>query len=402
MNFLMVTVKEHVGDMTGSVILFRLHEMTIHPGAVLSLLVAFQLSFMALYLIAHKKGNRRNNVLLAFLFLMFAINLLDFSARVSGFIFPIPLLHLLDDCFLLLFGPVLYFYTQAVAYRDFSFKRLDIWHLVPYITCTGYLLFQFLLLDSDTQSEVAKNIIAPNLPVWITVVVLLMYLHISCYLWFAWRTIKIYQSVIKDNFSTVDEINLDWLSFMIKTFSVITIAAVINNIMPMFGNTSFLYSSMVVLLMISFYFINRVIVKALNQPTLFSGIAKEETVKYALSNLGLVEIDHYKSQLAKLMETDRLYLKAELKSKDLAEQLGISTKMLSQVINQGFNQNFFDFVNMYRCNEVKRVLQGADKKITVAEAMYKSGFNSKSSFNKEFKKLTGQTPNEFKRSLTPP
>ena len=57
-----------------------------------------------------------------------------------------------------------------------------------------------------------------------------------------------------------------------------------------------------------------------------------------------------------------------------------------------------DFVNTYRCEEVKQILQGPDKKITIIEAMYQSGFNSKSSFNKEFKKLTGQTPSEFKKS----
>jgi AraC-like DNA-binding protein len=69
------------------------------------------------------------------------------------------------------------------------------------------------------------------------------------------------------------------------------------------------------------------------------------------------------------------------------------------VINQGFNQNFFDYINTYRCEQVKRLLKGPDKGFTVTEAMYQSGFNSKSSFNKEFKKLTGQTPKEFRRSL---
>ena len=187
---------------------------------------------------------------------------------------------------------------------------------------------------------------------------------------------------------------------MIRAFSGITIVAMIHNMMPVFGSIFYLYSSVMVLLIVSFYFINLVLVKALNQPAIFSGIAQEETEKYAMSNLGSEEIENYKNQLTKLMHANLPYLNADLKSKDLAEKLGVSPKVLSQVINQSFNQNFFDFINTFRCEEVKSVLQGPDKKITIIEAMYQSGFNSKSSFNKEFKKLTGQTPSEFKKSLS--
>ena len=380
-------------------IFLDLHAMT-YLGALLSFLVAFQLFFVALYLFTHKKGNKRNNRLLALIFLMFAINLMDFTARLSGIIFPIPLLHLLDDCFFFLYGPVFYFYTQGVVYHDFAFKKSDAWNLAPYISVTSYLIFNILFIDQETQSEVAKNIISADFPAWVFAASLVIYLHLLCYLWFSWRTIKTYKTVIKDKFSSIDDINLDWLSFMIRTFSGITIVSMINNIIPVFGSIFFLYFSAAILLIFSFYFINHVLVKALNQPAIFSGIAKEETEKYAMSNLGSEEIEQYKNQLTNLMQANLPYLNADLKSKDLAEKLGISPKVLSQVINQRFNQNFFDFVNTYRCEEVKRVLQGPDKKITIIEAMYQSGFNSKSSFNKEFKKLTGQTPSEFKKSLS--
>ena len=373
--------------------------MTYNIGAVLSFLVAFQLFFMALYLFTHKKGNKRNNRLLALVFLMFAINLVDFTVRISGFIFPIPMLHLLDDAFFFLYGPVLYFYTQGVVYHDFAFKKSDAWNLAPYIIVTSYFTYSIFFTDLDTQTEVFGKIASADFPAWMSVIGVVIFLHIMCYLWFSWRTIKIYQSVIKDKFSSIDEINLDWLSFMIRSFSGITIVALIHNMIPVLGSIFFQYSSVIVLLVVSFYFINLVLVKALNQPAIFSGIAKEETEKYAMSNLTSEEIETYKNQLTRLMHADRPYLNADLKSKDLAEKLDISPKVLSQVINQSFSQNFFDFVNNYRCEEVKRVLQGPDKKITIIEAMYQSGFNSKSSFNKEFKKLTGQTPSQFKKSL---
>ncbi len=373
--------------------------MSLNLGALLSLLVAFQLFFVALYLFAHGKGNKRNNSLLGVLFLLFAISWTDFTVRVMGVMLPLPLLHLLDDGFFFLYGPVLYFYVQGVVYRDFAFKKRHIIHLLPYLLYTSYLTYHVFLLDAATQSEIAQKVDTMGLPAWIYVVGILPYLHIVAYLWFSRHTILQYQTVIREKFSSVDSINLEWLSFMVKAFAAITVFALVHNVVPVFGDVFSHYSSLILLLIISFLFVNRVLVKALNQPAIFSGIAQEETEKYASSNLKEEALEEHKTQIEELLRGERLYLQPDLTSQDLAEQLDISTKTLSQVINQGFGKSFFDLVNTYRCEEVQRLLQGPDEKITIIEAMYQSGFNSKSSFNKEFKKLTGQTPSEFKKSV---
>ncbi|MFY0689608.1 MAG: helix-turn-helix transcriptional regulator [Cyclobacteriaceae bacterium] len=374
--------------------------MTSSIGTILSLLAAFQLFFVAVYLFTHQKGNKRNNRLLAIVFLLFAINLTDLTARISGIILPIPLLHLLDDGFFFLYGPLLYWYTQGVVYRDFKLTKTDSWHLVLFIVITGLLIIQIIFTDLSEQTAIAQNITSTDLPIWISASGMFIYLHMLSYLWLSWISLKKYQSVIRDKFSRIDEINLGWLSFMIRTFSGITVVAMISNIIPVFGNIYILYTSIVLLLVISLYFINRVLVKALNQPAIFSGIERDEPERYASSTLDFNTIEGHKSQLLALMESERPYLNPDLKSKDLADHLDLNQKVFSQVINQSFNQNFFDFINTYRCEEVKKILQGPDEKITIIEAMYQSGFNSKSSFNKEFKKLTGQTPSEFKKSLS--
>ncbi|MBT8185214.1 MAG: hypothetical protein KJN76_10255, partial [Eudoraea sp.] len=208
--------------------------MKYNLGAILSFLVAFQLYFLALYLFTNKKGIRRNNSLLALLFFLFATNLLDFAARISGFIFPNPMVHLLDDAFFFLCGPILFFYTKAVVYNDFAFKKRDIWHLVPYIAFTGFVLFLIASLDTENRSEIATKITTATFPVWVYSINLITYLHILSYLWLSWQTIKTYHSVIKDKFSTIDGIKLDWLNFMIRAFTVITIVAMIHNLTPFF------------------------------------------------------------------------------------------------------------------------------------------------------------------------
>ena len=87
------------------------------------------------------------------------------------------------------------------------------------------------------------------------------------------------------------------------------------------------------------------------------------------------ELDSYKKELKNLMQNEKLYLNPKLTSNDLAGHLDISTKSLSQVINQGFSQNFFDYVDTDRCEEVKRLLKSPDKGLTILEVLYQAGFN---------------------------
>ena len=69
------------------------------------------------------------------------------------------------------------------------------------------------------------------------------------------------------------------------------------------------------------------------------------------------------------------------------------------MINSKFGQNFYDFVNHYRIEEAKSIMvSNTDDKKTILEILYEVGFNSKSAFNNAFKKNTGKTPSEFKRT----
>ena len=372
--------------------------MNYQLGALISFMVAFQFFFVAIYLCTNKKGVRRNNRILGLLFFVFSISLFDFTLRVSEVFLPIPLLHQLDDGFFFLYGPLIYFYVKGVVFSDFRFKITNVLHLIPFLIYTAFISYHLMVTDISIQADVTRKINDSDLPIWVFLINLIYYIHILTYLWFGWQNIGQYRTVIKDQFSSIDEINLEWLSFMIKAFATITVVAMIHNTIPIFGNIIVNYVTLALLLVAAFYFISQVLVKALNQPAIFSGIPQKEAQKYASSNLTEETLTIHKTALQLLMEEEQLYLDPDLTSQQLAERMDIPPKTLSQVINQGFHLSFFDLVNSYRCEEVKRILKGPDPKITILEAMYQAGFNSKSSFNKEFKKLTGQTPSEFKRS----
>ena len=99
------------------------------------------------------------------------------------------------------------------------------------------------------------------------------------------------------------------------------------------------------------------------------------------------------------MEEEEPYLDSSLSMQELAGQLNMKVKDLSLLINHTLNQHFFDFVNQYRINKASEILSDPEnKQVTVLEVLYEVGFNSKSSFNTTFKKLTGQTPTQFRKS----
>ncbi len=81
----------------------------------------------------------------------------------------------------------------------------------------------------------------------------------------------------------------------------------------------------------------------------------------------------------------------------LAEQLGIPSRQLSQLINEKLDKSFYDLINFYRIEEAKRQLSDESGDKSILEIIYDIGFNTKSSFNRAFKKETGMTPSEFKQ-----
>lgn len=108
----------------------------------------------------------------------------------------------------------------------------------------------------------------------------------------------------------------------------------------------------------------------------------------------------YAKRLLDLMEEKKEYLNDELTLNSIADELSIPQHLLSMTINLELKQNFFNFINSYRVNHAKELLQNPEEsKETILNIAYKSGFQSKSSFNKYFKKYTGLTPSEFKKQM---
>jgi len=364
--------------------------------SLLPFLITFQLLFVGLFLITHKKGKRRNNILFASLFILMSWNVGNLTLQMNDVAIKVEFIQHIDDGFFLLYGPILYLYAQGVIYRDFKLSSGTLVHLIP------YLLLTILLISSRNITPItSEEIIQNDLPWQFYLISGLMYALFFVYLRLTYKSLWKYRKIIKNKYSQIDQINLDWLSFSLNTFGLLAFVSLIQNFISLAGNKSVLMVTLVILLIFIFYFVNRVILKALRQPEIFAGIAQNETSKYLGSNLTPGQIEEYKKQLLALLRTEKPFLNPQVSLSDLSEKLSVSTKHLSQIINQSFNKSFFDFINTYRIQEVQQILkESVDDKMTVLEAMYEAGFNSKSSFNTAFKKETGQTPSEFRKKIS--
>ncbi len=113
------------------------------------------------------------------------------------------------------------------------------------------------------------------------------------------------------------------------------------------------------------------------------------------------EFEELKQKLSLLMDNDMPYLNGELNLLKLSDLLEITSHELSYLINNGFNENFFQFVNKYRVEYAKKILKNPTrKKDSMLSIAFESGFNSKTSFNTIFKKITNLTPTEFRNKFS--
>jgi len=131
---------------------------------------------------------------------------------------------------------------------------------------------------------------------------------------------------------------------------------------------------------------------------------KEENVnlreKYSKAKMEEKQAEYLKKQLTEYMQKEKPYLNLNLKLQDIANGIGCTSVELSQLLNVYLNSNFTDFVNRYRVDEfIARVQDKSAVKYTLATLSEQSGFSSRTSFFRSFKKIKGTTPAEYIKEM---
>ncbi|MEO7988512.1 MAG: AraC family transcriptional regulator [Chryseolinea sp.] len=371
----------------------------------LFVIIIFQLLLLSFFLFTQEKGRRFSLFLMGFFFLALGLNIADGFLLYRGFYFTYPSVALWGPALALAFGPLLYFYTKSVIFRDFKFSFSILFHLVPFVVLECVTLGVYSSLSVEVKLNLLHTIIDQNLPGEFNIGSVLIFIHFVIYASLAWRLISEYKKIVNEKFSDTQRTNVKQLVTMLIFFLVMFVLSILSSLIHLTSLASWYYALFTIAIVLLFIFINQILFATLKNPHLFSIVEEKEVSaipfsnpKYVASLLNEDEKRTIKEKVLLYMLNDKPYLDPDLSLDQLATQLQIKPRLLSQIINETLKKNFFDFVNYYRIEEAKHIFDHPeDPKITVLEVLYQVGFNSKSSFNTVFKKETGLTPSEYRQ-----
>ena len=360
----------------------------------------FLLTLLAVVILRQKSGKRLNrNLLVAFLLSKAFLMARWFSFRFGILTFADSrLVYYVSSSAFFLLAPWLYFYIKSLCYKDFSLRRKDAIHFIPCAVIIILAAFRSPIQSSQSAEEltVLENMLASNF--W-RIFWTANFIQIFFYIIGMLRTVFGYQRKLQNLYSSLERINLHWVVSLLALISLHWVFVVSRSTLSLLNAQVGNFTSIMDLFSITIFlvFTTILVFKGLQQLKIFSGI--EGNRKYANSGLPQSDIQRYIEKLKNFMETQKPYLTPQLTIDDLSEKLSIPSWHLSRVINTSFHQNFFNFINNYRIEEAKRLMrEPTSNDMTILEILYEVGFNSKSTFNDVFKKQTGMTPSEFKKS----
>lgn len=121
-------------------------------------------------------------------------------------------------------------------------------------------------------------------------------------------------------------------------------------------------------------------------------LEKEDSLNYE---------EELKRRLDILLEQEKIFVVPDLTLQELSQRMRIRSAELSGFFKSSLGRNFNEVINEHRVEEVKRLMHDpkTDPKATLMELAYQAGFNSKATFNRIFKEMTGMTPKAFKAQV---
>ncbi|WP_172276937.1 helix-turn-helix domain-containing protein [Chryseobacterium sp. LAM-KRS1] len=335
-------------------------------------IIVFLFLLLSIFLITAKSKRRLPNYLFAAFLLTSVIDLSGFFVYPSG-----NFMQSFKSSSILLQMPLYYLYVKSACYYNFSLSKKHLVHGLPFL----FFLVLFLVTQMSAQADQVFDIFT---------IIQYYYYIIAVFL-----ELRIFKKLYRDNYSGNHSHIYRWLIqitvlFLIGNFFVLLRDFVKNN--GSLFTYLYTFSCLFVLFMISWFVLN-----SLYRPNLFAGIDKD------LVPLKIESGDHHEKpqqlkDLMELMETEKPYLDDSLTLQKLAEKFNMPEKQLSLLINQYAGKHFFDFINEFRIKDAQLLLKDQPQ-LTVLEVLYQVGFNSKSSFYTAFKKETGITPTDYRKSV---
>ncbi|WP_394747888.1 AraC family transcriptional regulator [Spongiimicrobium salis] len=359
----------------------------------LILFFSFQAALLAL-LFSLKKERKTANRLFAIFLLVFSYNLFynvlywsqfdEFLLVVLSRTYYIPLS---------LYGALFFLYIRTIASsKKMSWK--DSLHGIPFLLALAqFSPYFFLSFDTKMtllQSPEQYQATTLGIPFFYPLLILTM----------AGYGIYTYIRFVRD-YKNDPELSI-WLRTISFSFILFTLSHIVYCSMVLLSLVALSFDYFITFFMI--LFIGLVCYFAFMHASIFNGNKAIENVipfvKYKRTGLSKAFSLELKQKLLEIMENEKPYRNPEIRLDTLAEMLDISRHHTSQIINEHFSVNFFDFINTYRIREAERLLLSKKSSLSITDIAYKSGFNNRVSFYKAFRKIEGTTPSKYREHNT--
>lgn len=366
------------------------------------LLVLFECAMLATLLLVTNHGKFLSNLFMALFLIAVGLDSLDTLIYWSPYIKSVFLTHSVHIFFVLKFSvylkaPMLFLYTRSVVYSDYKFSWKEAFHLLPLTLSPLYLaLLYHSLGDAQVYQATRDYQVLFSNPffqghLWASNLVYVFYSVMSYRLWAS------YNEYLQQNYSSIDKIDHSWLRLLILGFVAIWGWNFAGYVLHLMMESIWLPDTMGIIgNYFNFIFINALVFYSLIHSNVFQGVQSEVEQK---RNIDPEAIDpNHVAILTRAMEENKIFLDAEITLEQLAERVELPVRQVSNIINRHFKKNFYEYVNYYRVEQAKALLLQADQQASMLDVMADAGFNSKSAFNRYFKKFVNMTPTEFRDS----
>lgn len=357
---------------------------------------------LAVFLLLPANFKLISNRLLLATVLFFTAGLVEIFLYGTGLALKHPNLAYLGTLLGLLQAGTLLLYARSLMYRDFRLRKEHAVHTLLFWIVSAIFLVEYYLQPTDVKLQILMERDHPGV---LTSPLLAVAIHLVFlgYLFATIRIINRFGLEVRQIFSNIENKQLAWLRVLMIGYAVIwTVSMFYCLSAHVFKSTAGAEWIVAIGAVTGFLFINFLLLNALRQPVVFSGLSAEEAGLVMQGGGGeATQPDHAViERLNRYMTEARPYLNSNLTVEQLARQVEMAPRELSRIINRGYGQNFFEFVSGYRLAEARRYLDDTANADSILEIMYNSGFNSKSVFNTAFKKVTGMTPSQYRGQRT--
>ena len=375
------------------------------------LLLGFLQSILIAFALFRIKGKRLPNALLAFHLLSWGLMCFyrysSFQKKdfLLAYHFTLKFNYVVETV-MFVFA---FLYIKYLATEEKHFSKKDYLHFIPALV-TFILLIPFFVMPVQQKVQVHMARVDEYYQILEFVLFFVSIIQGILYFAFSFKYIKQYHLKLKENYSNTSVRTIYWMQIMLGGVLSMLIFGLAGVFLG--HRTQIIYNTMYFIVGLSIYVVAYYM---LIQNSLFSNMYDSDVVIPNLAysdtesdlklynQAGGLDVMYSKTiiqELERIMNEERIFLFHDLSLNSVAQRINIPKQHISEVLNKTLGTNFFDYVNTYRVEEAKRKLKDkAMEKYTLIALGIESGFNSKASFYRNFRKYENMTPLEFKQQI---